>query len=205
VVHPVPGPHSKDACIPLGIILRDVLEHAHTMKEAKQILNSGMVKVNGIVRSEHGFPVGLMDVVEIDGEFHRVLPSGRGLRLYKTDADDAKIRLAKITDKHQLGKKRIQLSFHDGTNRLVEKDDHKTRDVVAIDVAQDAIKHSVKFDKGAQVIVTDGNNMGLFGKIHSIDRKLNTVVVAAGEKNLIVPIKYVFVVGHEKPLINIGE
>ena len=36
-VKPRPGPHPKDFCIPLQIIVRDILELAETSKEAKKI------------------------------------------------------------------------------------------------------------------------------------------------------------------------
>ena len=202
VVSPMAGPHSKDTCMPLAIVLRNVLKHAETMKEAKSILNSGIVRVNGRVRKGRGFPVGLMDVIEIDGEFHRVVPSKHGLALYATNAEDAKTRLVRITNKHHIGKNRIQLCFHDGTNMLVSKDEYKTSDVLALESGK--IEHHVKFDKGANAVVTDGNNAGLSGKIHSIDKKLRTVMLAADGKEVTVPIKYVFVLGHEKFLVNIG-
>src|SRR3989344_3717495 len=198
VVSPTAGPHSRDACMPLAIVLRNLLKHAQNMKETKSILNSGVVKINGIVRKERGFPVGLMDVIDIDGDFHRVVPSKHGLTLYATNAEDGAAHLVKIINKHHIGKKRVQLCLHDGTNILVEKDDYKTSDVLAIEAGK--IKHHVKFDRGVHAVVTAGNNMGLTGKVHSIDRKLKTVVLAAGEKNIIVPIKYVFAVGHDKPL-----
>lgn len=205
VVSPTPGPHSKMQCIPLGIILREKLHHARTMKEARQILRGGMVKVNGSVRKEHGFPAGLMDIVEISGDFYRIMPGKNGFYLSKTDAEDAAVRLARIANKTQIKKKKIQLNLHDGSNILVDKDDFKTSDVIAINIAQKMIKSTIRFEKGSFAIVTGGNSMGLSGVIESIDRKLKTVVLADGDNKLLVPIKYVFVAGKEKPVIRMGE
>src|SRR3989338_6388677 len=165
VVSPLPGPHSKMTCIPLGVVLRDILHCAHTMNEAKEILKKGFVKINGIVRKEHGFPVGLMDVVDVGGEFYRVLPRKNGINLFKVD----------------------------------------TNDVVVIDIEHNLVKETIKFEKGSLAIVTAGNNTGLMGTIESIDRNLRTVVMSAGKEKFIVPIKYVFVIGHGKPVISIGE
>ena len=53
-------------------------------------------------------------------------------------------------------------------------------------------------------MVTGGNNTGFKGTIESIDRVLKTVVMAAGDTKLPVPIRYVFVVGKTSPLVNIG-
>src|SRR3989344_3904989 len=202
VVSPIAGPHSKYECIPLGIALRDILGHARTMNEAKKILLAGVVRVNDTVRKEHGFPVGLMDTVDVGGDFYRVVPSKKGLALYKTE--QSHIRLAKITNKTSVKKGKLQLNFHDGTNMLVDKDNYKTSDVVSIDTAHNTIKDTVKFEKGSFAVVTGGNKTGFKGTIESIDRKLQTVIIAGGEKKLPVPIRYVFVVGRDAPIVNIG-
>ena len=58
-----PGPHSKNLSIPLGIIIRDILKLSQNLSEAKQILNSGQIKIDNIVRKKYKFPVGFMDVL----------------------------------------------------------------------------------------------------------------------------------------------
>ncbi|KHO48310.1 MAG: small subunit ribosomal protein S4e [archaeon GW2011_AR5] len=203
VVTPASGPHSKFECIPLGITLRDILGHARTMNESRSILLSGTVKVNNIVRKEHNFPVGLMDTLDIGGDFYRVVPSKKGLMILKIDGD-ADIKLAKIDNKTSVSGGKTQLNFHDGTNMLVEKGDYKTSDVVAIDTRHSKITETIKFEKGSFAVVTGGNNTGFKGTIEFIDRVLKTVVMAAGDTKLLVPIRYVFVVGKTSPLVNIG-
>lgn len=205
VVSPVPGPHNKMTCIPLGVVLRDMFHYARTMNEAKEILNKKFVKINGTIRKEHGFPVGLMDVIDVDGDFYRVLPGKKEIQLFKITAADANVRLAKIKNKTHVKKKKIQLNLHDGSNILVEKDDFKTSDVIVIDIEHNLIKETIRFEKGSLAIVTAGNNTGLVGTIESIDKHLRTVVMAADKKKSIVPIKYVFVIGHDKPVVSIGE
>ena len=71
-----PGPHSKENCIPLGILLRDVLKIANTARELKIILNKKLVKIDGRIVTNINFPVGLMDVVEIAeiNKSYRILP-----------------------------------------------------------------------------------------------------------------------------------
>ena len=196
VVSPKPGPHSKMKCIPLGVILRDVLKLASTMKEANEILGKGFVKINGILRKEYNFPVGMMDVVDLDGDVYRVLPGKNGLYLHKTDSKDAAIRLAKIVNKTHVKEKKLQVNFHDGFNMLSAKDNFMTSDVAVIDVASKEIKQILKFDKGSFAIVTDGHNAGLCGVIDSIDAKLRTVVIESNGQKFLVPKRYVFVVGH---------
>ena len=44
---PNPSGHPLEMCMPLGIILRDVLGVAHNMREPKRILHSRQVMVDG--------------------------------------------------------------------------------------------------------------------------------------------------------------
>ena len=63
-----PGPHSKEASLPLVVILRDMLKVVNDAKEAKQILLEKQVLIDGIARKSLKFPVGLFDVVAIPAE-----------------------------------------------------------------------------------------------------------------------------------------
>ena len=62
---PSPGPHKMRECLPLCLILRNRLKYALTNKEAMQICMERHVKVDGKVRSDHNYPAGFMDVVEM--------------------------------------------------------------------------------------------------------------------------------------------
>ncbi|MBI4174951.1 MAG: 30S ribosomal protein S4e [Candidatus Aenigmarchaeota archaeon] len=201
VVTPLAGPHSKEHCIPIGIILRNLLGHARTMNESKKILSTGSIKINNVIRKEYNFPAGLMDVVDVGGDFYRVVPSKKGLGLVKVD--DANIKLAKIKNKTTVNGGKTQLNFHDGTNMIVEKDSYRTSDVVSIDTAHNLIKDTVRFEKGSFAIITGGHNAGFRGKIENIDKALKTVTLSAGDVRIPVPIRYVFVVGKDAPLVNL--
>src|SRR5438094_53439 len=62
-----PGPHSREKSLPLVIIIREILGYARTAKEAIRIIRTGKVKIDGAVRKDHRFPVGLMDVLQTEG------------------------------------------------------------------------------------------------------------------------------------------
>jgi Ribosomal protein S4E len=64
-VKPRPGPHPGNRSIPLLLIVRDMLKLADNSKEAKRILNEGNVTVDGKVRKDHKFPVGIFDLLSI--------------------------------------------------------------------------------------------------------------------------------------------
>ena len=207
VIAPRPGPHPKSRSIPLGIILRDVLQYAHTAKEVKEILNKNAVKVDSKVRRDHGFPVGLMDVISIGDEHYRVLPGQKVLYLKRIGKEEAKIKLSMVNNKTCL-KGKIQLNLHDGRNILVEKGDYKTGDVLVFDFEK-GIKEMLKLEKGATALVTGGHNIGSVGKIADIiitkSPQPNQVSLVLEEKSVVIPRDYVFVVGKEKPVIELGD
>lgn len=63
VVKPTPGAHSEERGMPLVVVLRDLLHLADKSKEIKQILHEGQVLVDGRVRKDHRFVVGMFDTV----------------------------------------------------------------------------------------------------------------------------------------------
>ena len=87
-VKPSAGSHSINDSIPLTLVIRDVLKLADNAREAKRIINSGNILVNGIVVKDYKFPVGFMDIIEIPktGEVYRVLLDKKGrLQLNKIE------------------------------------------------------------------------------------------------------------------------
>ena len=70
-----PGPHPGKRAYPLGIVLRDVLKVASTGYEVDRILKAGKVKVDGLIRRDPNFAIGLMDIVELAmGQAYRMVP-----------------------------------------------------------------------------------------------------------------------------------
>ena len=207
VVSPSPGPHPKRSCIPLAMILRDYTGHARNMREAREILNSGIVKVDGATRKERNFPVGLMDIVSISSENYLVLPGKNGFYLQKTEADT---KMSRIMRKLSSKNGKTQIGFHDGRNMLVsDANGMKTGDVAVVDFAKNEIRSILKMDKGSCIVVTSGKKAGHVGKIHEIIRtqssQENKVIVDFKDSKVIIPASYAFVIGKDKPLVHIGE
>ena len=65
---PNPSGHQIEMCMPLGIVLRDVLGIAHNMREAKRILHSRIVMVDGRIENDRARGVGIMDVLTVGDE-----------------------------------------------------------------------------------------------------------------------------------------
>lgn len=208
IISPRPGPHSKKTCMPLGLILRDVFKYAANIKEAKAILNSGKIKVDGIVRKDYKFSVGLMDIITLGDESFMILPGHNVFYFKKLKKTETSTKLLKIKNKVcNAGK--IQLNFHDGTNMLVDSNKYKTNDVVLYDLEKKQIKEVLELKKGSTILISSGKSSGDVGKVEKIivtrSSQPNMVVVKTGDKRIAVPIGFVFIVGDEKPVIDLGE
>ncbi|MGD2065820.1 MAG: 30S ribosomal protein S4e [Candidatus Bathyarchaeota archaeon] len=178
-----PGPHSRSGSLPLTLIVRDMLGLAKTGKEAKNIISQGTIMVDGKVRRDEHFLVGLMDVVSIVDakKFYRVLPSKKGLMLHPIKSDEAAVKLYRIEDKTIVKGGQLQLDFHDGTCSLINEgnaqapqgDVYQTLDVLQFSVPEQEILGHTKLVKGANAIVIGGKNMGKVGKVTAIEKKPN--------------------------------
>ncbi|MGQ9507242.1 MAG: 30S ribosomal protein S4e [Candidatus Bathycorpusculaceae bacterium] len=222
VAKPSPGPHSLESCLPLTIILRDILGFAKTRKEAKTIVSEGKIHVDGNVRREDDFPTGLMDVISIlDVEKHfRLLPSKKGLVLHPINKDEAGFKLCRIEKKTTVKNGHVQLNLHDGSNILVkvadpknpQEDVYETLDVLKISLPERQILEHIKLKENDFAIITGGKNIGKYGKIVKIEsakgkKRRNTLAVIEDEKGnrYQTILNFVFAVGEKQPLISLPE
>jgi len=175
VVKPMPGPHSKNSCMPLQIIVRDVLHYAESAVEAKKILSGGKILVDKKARKNPKFPVGLMDVIEVPDakQYFRVSVNPKGLFLKGISEKDSKKKLCRINGKTTIKGGLTQINLHDGRNTLVKKDVYKVGDSVLISLPDQKILKHYRFEKGAKATVVAGKNIGMKGKIKDIRERKN--------------------------------
>ncbi|MCD7781458.1 MAG: 30S ribosomal protein S4e [Methanosphaera sp.] len=207
-----PGTHAIEDSIPLVMVLREILGLAENVREAKIILNNGDVLVDGTPRKDHRFPVGFMDVISIPkiNKHYRLLQDYKGrLILHEIDEKDANFKLVAIDNKTTIKGGKTQLNLHDGRNVITE-DDYNTNDVLLLNIPEQKVSDSIKFEEGALALITGGKHIGELGKIDSINvtrsSKSNTVLVETDEGSFLTLTRYVFVIGTDKPVISLlGE
>ncbi len=222
-VRPKPGPHPISRCVPLTLLVRDILGIAKTRREAKKIVSQGKIWVDGEVQKEDLFPTGLMDVVSIPDmeKAYRVLPSQKGLTLYPVGKkEEAGFKLCRIENKTTVRDGHIQLNFHDGRNMLIrvkdanhpEEDVFQTLDTLKINLPNQEIAGHFKLSEGAPAIIIDGKNIGKFGKIVAIEKRpgqkrRNTLVTIEDSdgNRFRTTMDYIFVVGDKQPHISLTE
>ena len=219
-VAPTPGPHKKSECIPLLIIVRDLLSYAHTGSEAKKIINRGIISVDGVVRKEYNYPAGFMDTISIGGtsEHFRLVLADNGLKLEKIDEASAGRKPCIIKSRHTTKGGIECITLHDG--RVMQlgkgKSDYRPGDTVIVEFGRHEAKAKGKtpsrtckiaghfrVEKGAGVMIINGKNRGVRGKVKDVrDRKFMTeksIVIVESEGREIETIKaYVMATGHEK-------
>ncbi|MCW4002349.1 MAG: 30S ribosomal protein S4e [Candidatus Bathyarchaeota archaeon] len=221
IVRPSSGSHSLNECLPLTLVLRDVLGVAQTRKEAKTILDQGKVQVDGKIRKSNDFPVGLMDVISLSDmdKYYRVMSSHKGLTLVPISKEEAQTKLVRVEDKHTV-KSGVQIALHDGTNLLVKVADPKnpqevqyeTFDTLRITVPQKEVVQTLKTKEGNFAVITGGKNIGKQGKIVEIEKveakkRRQALVVIEDQQGARYQtiLDYVFCVGEAQPLITLQE
>ena len=222
IVRPSPGPHSLEKCLPLSLVLRDILEMAETRKEAKKVISQGKVFVDGKVRRKDDFPVGLMDVISMPdlNKFYRILPSHKGLFLNPISKEEASFKLLRVEGKTVVKNGTSQTALHDGSNLLVKgetpesppKTVYETFDTLKLGLPEKQVLDQLKTKKGNIAVITGGKNVGKQGKIVDIEKteakkRRHALVVIEDEKGnrYQTILDFVFSVGEAKSLISLPE
>ncbi len=221
VVKPQSGSHSLEKCVPLTLVLRDMLGVAQTRKEGKLILAQGKVSVNGVVYKRDDIPVGLMDVIAMSdsNQYYRVMPSHKGLILAPISKEESTVSLVRVENKSTVTNG-VQIALHDGSNLLVKVADPKnpvevtyeTFDILKISYPEKTVLATLKTKEGNLAIITGGKNVGTIGKIVEIEKTeakkrrqaLVTVEDAKGTRYQTI-MDFIFSLGEAAPMVNTLE
>lgn len=196
---PSPGTHKKVESISAGVLLRDVLGIAQNLHEAKKIMNSGNLLIDGKKVKDPKFPVGLMDVVaELAEKKHfRMSLSNGNLVPKEIKGEEAASKYLKVTGKQTVRGGKTQISFHDGRTALLDKN-IMTGDTCILSVPGFKLIKHLKFAQGARCLVTHGKHKGeVAGLSKLIERpgSHDTEALMKGEgAEFITVAKYLFVV-----------
>ena len=204
------GTHRIDQSLPMSLVLKEFLSYAKTTKETKQILSSGKIMVDGVVRKEHKFPVGLLDVLNVDGESYRVIMNTKGkLVLHPVKGEEANLKLRKIVRKQKVKKGKTQITCFDGYNKIIGKEKYGVSDTVVFDTKKNEVKEHLKFEKGAMVYITSGKQVGVMGTVEEVKPgegfNPSKIMFKVGKETFETLKDYAFVVGKGKALISLPK
>lgn len=205
ITKPAPGPHSLQTGISLNIFLKEILNYANTTREAKKIIHTNEIMIDGKVRKDFRFPVGIFDTVEFKNtnEYFRIILNKKGkIDVIKIKKEEASLKPCKIIGK-TIMRGKLQLNLYDGKNIFVDKNSYKVGDSVILTLPDNKISKHLKLDKKSTIFLTGGKHIGEIGNIEDIVE--NKVIYKNPKNELVVTSKeYAFVVGDSKPLITLG-
>lgn len=204
VTKPVPGPHKIGAGISLNVLLKEILNYTNTTNEVKKILNTNEIKIDGKVRKDYRFPLGIFDTIEFTSinEYFRVILNKKGkINLIRINKEEALIKPCKIIGKTMVRGK-TQLNLFDGKNVLVEKNGYKVGDTLVLSLPDQKIKSHLKLDKKSTIFLIGGKHIGETGEVEDIAE--NKITYKDDKGDLIeTSKKYAFVVGSNKSMITL--
>jgi len=208
---PTPGPHKLRECMPLMVFLRNRLKYALTYIECKKIVKQRLIKVDGKIRTDSKYPIGMMDVVTIEktGENFRMLYDHKGrFVVHRIDAEEAKTKLCKVK-RVMVGPKGVPFVVtNDGRTLRYPDPLVKLNDTVLINTSTAKIQEFVKFESGNLCMITGGRNIGRAGIITSRERHPGSFEIVhvkdANGHAFATRVNNVFVIGRgNKPLITL--
>ncbi len=171
VTRPNPGAHPLERCMPLNLLIKDILKYAKKTREVKKILNAKKILIDNIPREDFKFGIGLMDVISIpetDEHFRLLLNKHGKFFIQSITKSNANMKPCKIVGKKILKKKKVQLNLFDSRNVLVDKDNYKVGDTVLYDLSSKTIKGLIKFEKGALVYIMHGKYCGNIAVLENV-------------------------------------
>lgn len=183
---------ASEKTIPLIIVLRDILGFVKTKKEARNLMNASEVIVDTRPRKEINYAISLFSVVSLPKikKFYRIELNKDKLAVNEIKENESGFKVCKIIGKKTLKNGLQQINLIDGRN-ILSKEKLKINDSVLISLKDNKIIKSLPTEKGANVIIVCGKNMGSTGKITEVGEKIS---VKSKDKILNILPKNIYVV-----------
>jgi len=183
-------PNNIENGIPILIILRDMLKLAQNRREAKKIIHSKQILVNGkIVKDEKDILL-LFDILNIAPlkKYYRLGLSETGqFCLNEIKESEAETKVAKVINKKILKGKKTQLNLSDGKNFLSDLKCN-INDSVVINLKKRKIEKNLPLKERAKVIIFSGKHIGKTGEILKLDleKKIARIETNKEETNILI-------------------
>ena len=139
--------------------------------------------------------------IPITKQYYRLLLDNKGrIIIVPIHETESHFKICKVTGKTALSGSKVQENLHDGKN-LITDTKVKTGDSLVITLPDYKIKEVLPLTVEASVFLTKGKHNGDLGKFKEIKGK-EAIYIKDGEEVQTAK-SYLFVVGKEKPLIEI--
>jgi small subunit ribosomal protein S4e len=197
ITKPRPCGHPIELCMPLAVILRDVLGLAQNRREVKRMLSTRAILVDGRVETDHLRGVGLMDVLTVGEDHFRCIIDANGkLRYLSINAKEAASKVCRIDGKTTVAGGVTQYNLHDGRNILLDDANaYKTGDSLRINLPDQEIEGHIAFESGATAYLIGGAHVGTLWKVNERIEKKSTMQNEVSFEEFGTVERNVFVVG----------
>ncbi len=208
---PSPGPHAQDQSMPLLLVLRDVRHVVQSAREARTLVRSGVVKVDGKVARDLDRGLGLMDTLSFAAPLdahYRVVKDRRGkLGLVPIPSQEAAVKIGRVRFKHAVRGGRVAVTLHDGRNLLAPASTpYHVGDSVKIELPTQKVVNHLPLAPGALAYVAGGSHVGQLARVDRVEVRNSSQPNLVHFKEGFATIKeYVYVIGQASPEITIAE
>jgi len=161
------GAHKKNSSVALGIVLRDYIKIADSVKEIKQMLHAGEVKVNGAVKDNYQMGLGLFDTIDLDKQkvHARVVFDSNGRLILKDLKKPSNEKICRVEYKKTVAKG-TQLTTDDG--RVLFGVKASVGDGLKIKLPEGKVMSVLPLQANAAVYIINGLHCAEKGKIKEI-------------------------------------
>ena len=138
-----------------------------------QICMERCVKVDGKVRTDHNFPAGFMDVIELEksSDRFRLMYDTKGrFVLHRINREESQFKLCRVQKVHVTANKVPVAVTHDGRTIRYPDPNVKVNDTIKVDINTGKMSDILKFEMGATVMLSRGRNTGRVGTLMHIER-----------------------------------
>ena len=208
VTRPTPGAHSLEHCMPLTLVVRDMLGLAKSAREVRYILHNQLAKVDGRVVKDTRRGVGIMDVLTLGEENYRCILDHNGrLRYRPISAKEAGWKICRIEGKTTIKGGKTQLNLHDGRNIIVDDPkEYNTGDSLKLNLPDQKVLEHIRFGEGTRCYLIGGAHVGSTAEVSEYVEKRSSMPneVQFGDFGTVV--RNVFAVGDASlPLTEVAE
>ncbi|MDA8545809.1 30S ribosomal protein S4e [Candidatus Poseidoniales archaeon] len=167
VTKAAPGAHTLELCMPVVVVIRDILGYAKSTREVRHILHNNLVSIDGRICKDSRRGVGFMDVLTLGEENYRCIVDQKGILRYRQiSKKEAETKVCRINGKTTVKGGKTQLHLHDGRNILTEDaGEYNTGDSLVLALPSQEIKEHIRFSDGIKCYLTGGAHVGEFAEV----------------------------------------
>ena len=167
VTKAAPGAHTLELCMPVVVVIRDILGYAKSAREVRHILHNNLVSIDGRICKDSRRGVGFMDVLTLGEENYRCIVDQKGILRYRQiSKKEAETKVCRINGKTTVKGGKTQLHLHDGRNILTDDaGEYNTGDSLVLALPSQEIKEHIRFSDGIKCYLTGGAHVGEFAEV----------------------------------------